>query len=117
MPNLILPWPAKGLSLNDRVHWSVRARVFKASKQLAWREAVKAKLVVPSGAVTHVWITAYAPTRNFPDRDNIQTRCKAYLDGIALALGVNDSTFYPHTDISKTPVKGGAIHIRLTGTE
>lgn len=117
MPDLVLPWPTKGLSPNDRVHWSVRSRAFKAAKQLAWAETINANLVVPRGPVTHVWIVALPPTRNLPDHDNILSRCKAYLDGMAIALGVNDATFKPHVDVSETPCKGGAIHIRITGAE
>lgn len=116
MPDtIILPWPMKGLSPNDRCHWSVKAKAFKAAKQLAWAETIKAKLVVPRGDYTHVWINAFPPTRNYPDRDNMLARCKAYLDGMALALGVNDASFKPHIEVNKTPCKGGAIHIRITG--
>lgn len=62
----------------------------------------------------HMFIDFYPPTRAIPDDDNMVARCKAYRDGIALALGVDDKRFISHPLIHDTPRKGGEVRIRIT---
>lgn len=89
---IILPWPLKGLSPNDRVHWRVKAKATKAyrftaatlAREAGWhmREAMPEKIAIefcpPSG-----WRTG--------DMDNLIARFKAGQDGLADALRVNDA--------------------------
>ncbi len=62
----------------------------------------------------HLWITFKPKTRRLPDDDNCLAMCKAYRDGIADALGVDDKRFVSHPFVSDKPVTGGAVEIRIT---
>lgn len=60
-----------------------------------------------------VVVTFYPPNRR-GDRVNFPNRMKPYFDGIADALGVNDSRFLPAYYFAE-PVKEGKVVIALTG--
>jgi crossover junction endodeoxyribonuclease RusA len=58
-------------------------------------------------------VTFQPPDKRRRDRDNLQASLKAHFDGIADALGVNDSLFVPTYAIGE-PVKGGAVRVEIT---
>lgn len=115
---IILPWFDSALSQNARVHWAVKAGHVKAARQRAYHLAMRAGFNADTFAGydgrIHVWIDFYAKTRNYPDHDNALSACKAYLDGIADALAVNDKRFVPHPFVKDETFKGGKIVMRLT---
>lgn len=89
---LSLPIPHKTLSPNARCHWTTKARHTKTHRNLA-------KLVTLSalGGDTPPTFTGYTLAFFFPDArrrddDNASASCKAYRDGIADALRVDDNT-------------------------
>jgi len=86
-------WPAKALSPNARVHHMVKHRYAKAAKiEAGW--ATKFAQPHDFGADRFdVHIRAYPPSNRNRDSDNLIASLKSHLDGIADALGVNDSTF------------------------
>lgn len=96
-----LPWPDSRLMPNRKNgrHWSstqsvkVKARMdgAMATRQAVGRHAVNLTDRIP------VKITFAAPDRVRRDLDNLHAACKAALDGIAKALGVDDSRFAPIT--------------------
>ncbi len=89
---IALPYPAAQLWPNGRYHWSVRARQIKKHREWA-RLATLADNTRPA-TVGRIIATLYPKPRGpAPDRDNTIAAIKAYLDGIADALGVNDRTF------------------------
>lgn len=115
---LVLPWPSKDLSPNARVHWRDKAKATKAARQLAvvlafeagWRDAC-----LPPGRL-HLWIDIYqAPGKKLPDDDNMLGRCKAYRDGIAQVLGIDDRRFKSHPDVKHERRPGGQVVMRITG--
>ena len=88
--DLWLPWPHKDLSPNGRVHWARKAKATKAARYLAGVLTMGAgwqSVALPDGRL-HLWIDFYPPTKRLPDDDNMLSRCKAYRDGIADALGI-----------------------------
>lgn len=107
-----LPWPVKELSPNARVHWAVKASAAKsARKNAAWatRAAGLSKLDLASLKVTVVY---HAPDKRRRDADGVLSSCKAYLDGVADVIGVDDSNF--ELAIRKgAPITHGAIRILL----
>lgn len=107
-----LPWPDKSLSPNGRVHWATKARASKTSKTMAaalTRLETKTKPRWPSARL--LW--AFHPkTAHTLDKDNCIASCKAYQDGIALALGIDDSLFDTSYEI-KEPVKGGKVVVTI----
>lgn len=115
---LVLPWPSKDLSPNGRVHWRAKAKATKAARQTAvvlafeagWRDAW-----LPEGRL-HLWIDCYqAPGKKLPDDDNMIGRCKAYRDGIAQVLGIDDKRFISHPFVRDERRPGGQVVVRITG--
>ncbi len=115
---LVLPWPSKDLSPNARVHWRDRSKATKAARQTAvvlafeagWRDAW-----LPEGRL-HLWVNFYqAPRKVLPDDDNLLLRFKAYRDGIAQVLGIDDKRFISHPFVSNERRPGGQVVVRITG--
>lgn len=110
-----LPFPAKVLWPNGRTRsFMARHRELKKHKEWAWG-AVKAALPPcfrPKPDARVQWsATFYPKTRNKIDDDNARASLKAYQDGMALALGINDSQFDAPTIHFAEPVKEGRVVI------
>jgi hypothetical protein len=89
--SFFLPWPDKRLSPNARGHWATLARVKKAAKLTAYyvvRQAGIGKIEADRISVRYVF---YPPDNRARDTDNMLASCKAFGDGIALAIGIDDS--------------------------
>lgn len=89
-----LSWPAKELGPNARAHFMTKYRYAKAAKiEAGWAT----KLVRPfdwgADGPFDIHICAYPPVQRNRDTDNLIASLKSHLDGIAEALGVNDSQF------------------------
>ena len=107
-----LPWPAKALRPNERPHYMAKARATKAARQAASRMAKPiGKIDARAIKVTCIF-SPPLPKRN-RDADNLIAACKPYFDGIADAIGVDDSRFQHLAPIWGTPVKGGNVCIVL----
>lgn len=118
MESIILPWPDKRLSPNARAHWAAKAQAAKVARRnggfAAFLAGYRDSTFVGYEGKLHLWIDCYAKTRNYPDADNCLSACKAYIDGIADALGVNDKRFVPHPFVKAETFKGGKVVIRIT---
>ncbi len=110
---LELPWPSNKLSPNARTHYAVKMKITAAHKETAYFITKSKALSEPLPAVkTHVRIIFHAPDRRKRDLDNLLSSCKAYLDGIALAYGINDTLFRPITiDFAEETYKKGKVEI------
>ncbi len=112
-----LGWPAKALSPNhrSRSHWP-RTNALKAAR----KEGYFATLAAMHGGGAPKWsserfafiITAYPPDRRARDDDNIKGAIKGHRDGIAQALGIDDSRFDERFQWGE-PVAGGKIVIEV----
>lgn len=107
-----LSFPAPVLWPNKRGHYMAKARATKAHKTEAWAATLDAGWKAPGGPVK-LAITVHPKTRHQIDADNAVAAMKAYCDGIALALRVDDRTFLVPDLTFGPPVKGGAVVIRL----
>lgn len=92
---VILPWPPRALSPNSRTpHWSVLAKAKRVYRQACYVEAMAAGLrkgtFAPADRL-HVRLTFVPPDRRRRDLDNLIAAMKSGLDGVADALGVDDS--------------------------
>lgn len=98
-----LPYPAKALWPNGRAHHMTKAGAVK--KHRKWADAatlevlpVRHPLVFAGEAPIPIHIIVEAlPSGPMPDTDNVVASAKAYLDGIAGRLGVNDRRFMAPT--------------------
>lgn len=115
---LVLPWPSKDLSPNGRVHWSRKAKATKHARQTAVvvaHEAGWRALQLPPGKL-HLWVSFHqAPGKALPDDDNMLGRFKAYRDGIAQVLGIDDKRFISHPFVSSERRPRGQVVVRITG--
>jgi crossover junction endodeoxyribonuclease RusA len=96
MIEVILPWPDKRLSPNARVHWAAKASAAKKAKRNAFIltcSAIQRKPLDMLGDTLPLHIVFRPKDRRRRDQDNLIASMKPYLDGIAQALGVDDSRF------------------------
>jgi crossover junction endodeoxyribonuclease RusA len=110
-----LPFPARILWPNGRGHHMAKHRENKKHKAWAFA-AMKAELPASfkhDGTPLHIRAVFHPKTANAIDRDNASASLKAYQDGIAAALGVDDSTFGTPVIQFGAPRKGGAVIIEV----
>lgn len=107
-----LPWFPKALHPNfrSRSHWP---RTNATAKARAWAFAAT-KAAFPghfehNGEPIGLILTFYPPTAHKRDDDGLIAATKAYRDGIADALGVDDNFFRVRPPIIGEPVNGGNI--------
>lgn len=110
-----LPWPARSLHPNARVHWAMKARATKASRNYAGWAAKEAGIRAGDFDIPQalkVTVAFAAPSKRRVDEDGVLSSCKAYLDGISDAIGIDDSRF--QIAIRRdAPVRGGSVRIEL----
>lgn len=93
---IYLPWYPALLSPNARVHRMKKANIFKEAKAHGFYCVGGVRLKNTQGNIP-LKIIFNAPDNRKRDLDNCLSSCKAYIDGIAQAFGVNDSQFRPIT--------------------
>jgi crossover junction endodeoxyribonuclease RusA len=87
---LNLPWPDKALHSNARVHWAEKAKEAKKARKYAW--AVARSVEMPCWPEASILIEYWPRTRR-GDPQNVPSSLKAYIDGIADAMGCDDRRF------------------------
>lgn len=115
MIEIRLPWPAKGLSPNARMHHMALAKLKAAYRQQCRLLAMPHRQPVPESPA--LVLEFYPPDRRRRDRDNMMASCKAMVDGVCDALGVDDSIFDPLIVSMKEPTKGGAVILKIQGAD
>lgn len=111
---IVLPFPDKSLWPNGRPgHWAVVRRAFKKHKEWALYGVLEHNIRCPSGEAVEWSVIVHPKTKHPIDRDNALASLKAYQDGMAAALGMNDSWFGTPELTFGEPIKGGCIVIRL----
>lgn len=107
-----LPWPPKELSPNSRCHWRAAHAKAKVYKQACFVLTLSERIKIDWSGPIHVWITFYPPDRRYRDDDNMIAAFKHGRDGVAQALGVDDSRFRIHPEVSEQ--LGGMVELRFT---
>lgn len=87
---ITLPLPSAKLSPNARVSWRARHSLTKAHRQRAKLATLALLPGEERPTFTRYLVTFYFPTARRRDDDNALASCKAYRDGIADALGIDD---------------------------
>jgi hypothetical protein len=114
-----LGWPARALSPNSRAHWAERHRFAKAAKDTAYW-ALREKLppcFKHNGARMSLTIIAHPPSSRTRDDDNLIASFKPFRDGLALALGCDDSLFDQQPIQWAEPCKPGKVIVCIGGGE
>jgi len=104
-----LPWPPRDLHPNARVHWTRRHRATKAAREAAnW--------LCPIGPIEadrlNVTIIFHEPDKRRRDIDGMLSNVKAYCDGIADSIEVDDSKWSIALRRGEV-VKGGTVRFEI----
>nr|WP_243846988.1 hypothetical protein [Sphingomonas japonica] len=108
-------WPAKPLwpNFRSRSHWP-KTQALKVARAEAYYATKAARLGLIAGdGIIPVQATFNPPDRRTRDYDNCSSTLKPFFDGIADALGVNDSSFRPQPIIVGDVVKGGRLTVTI----
>lgn len=107
-----LPWPSRTMHPNARPHWARKAKATKAARLAA---SLMAKEIgrIDAEAVKVTCIFSPPPIKRNRDLDNLIAACKPYFDGIADAIGIDDSRFQHQAPVWGLPRKGGNVRIVL----
>ena len=112
-----LPFPDRRLNPNSSKgkHWASTVALRKSARAGAALLATVAAAGhrFEPGAELALVITFVQPDRRARDRDNLLAACKPMLDGLADALGVNDSQFEPVTIRREYGKKPGAVRVEV----
>lgn len=111
-----LPWPETRLWPNRNLgqNWRYRQSAKADAKTTAYLLAQQARgdEYMPGDSIPVTW-TFHAPTRRKFDAGGVYGAMKAYEDGMASALLVDDSQFWPVTLKRGAPVKGGSVTVEI----
>lgn len=110
MKAITLPFPSSAMSGHAKGHWRVKAAQTKRHRDIAYWATKEARPSVPADGDIRIRVLFVPPDRR-SDRANFPVRMKAYFDGIADALGVNDRRFVPSYEFAE-PQKPG--HVLVT---
>lgn len=111
MIQINLPWPAKPLHPNSRPHRMEKAR---ATKKARGEARMVASQYGPFKAASATMSVTFFPPGNYGyDDDNLMASIKAYRDGIADGLGVNDRVFRMGSPVIGEVIKGGNVRFEI----
>jgi crossover junction endodeoxyribonuclease RusA len=108
-----LGWPSPILSPNARAHWFKKSSATKAYRMACYYLAREAVKLATAESPVHMTVTFHPPDKRRRDRDNMIASMKAGMDGLADALGIDDSHFIPTYHMGD-PVKGGRVTVQIT---
>lgn len=106
-----LPFPSAKLSGHAKGKWWNTSGIVAKHRAWAAKATKAAGAVVSADGDIRVAVTFYPPNRR-GDRINFPNRMKAYWDGIADALKVNDSRFLPAFHFGE-PEKVGRVVVEI----
>lgn len=106
-----LPFPPASLSGHNKGNYHAKSPVVKQWREMAKQAALAAGIIVRPEGDIRVGVTFYPGSRR-GDRVNFPIRMKPIWDGIADALGVNDSRFLPSFHYAE-PVKDARVVITV----
>jgi crossover junction endodeoxyribonuclease RusA len=108
---IVLPFPSSKLSGHNNAHHWVTRPVTNQHREWAKNATLSAKPSVASEGDIGLHVHFIPPDRR-GDRTNYWNRCKAYFDGIAEALKINDARFLPSMSFGR-PEKPGRVEIEI----
>ncbi|NLD14482.1 MAG: endodeoxyribonuclease RusA [Gammaproteobacteria bacterium] len=114
MLEFTVPWPPKELSPNARKHWGARSKKAKQYRAQCFayaHNALQAMAVDVAGKLV-LALVFRPPNRRKRDDDNLVAAFKSGRDGIADALGIDDSRFVTQFEIGE-PAADGIVEVTI----
>ena len=111
--DLTLPWPPSTLSPNTRQHWAQLAKAKNAYRSQCYLTAVAQNARKIEAERLEIGLEFVPPNRRKFDIDNLLARMKSGLDGLADALGVDDSRWSISMERSCAPVPPGFVLVTV----
>lgn len=111
-----LPWPDRRLHPNHRSHWAEKAKAVKIARATAHKAALEVGIRrTGAGLPQALKVTPifYPPNMHAHDIDGLLSSMKAAFDGIADAIGIDDSKWTFGSPRRDVVVKGGLVRIEL----
>lgn len=113
-----LPWPKPEVSPNARVCWRSRHRASKSMRHVAGWTARHSGLKLnrnPEKGEKLTLKVIFEPPNNSRrrDDDNLIASFKAYRDGIADSLRIDDDVFKTEAEISRKVFEGGRVLVQI----
>lgn len=109
---IVLPWPASVLHPNSRGHWAQKARAAKKARKDGWAAALESGLGRIQADSLAVTVVFHPPNNRRRDADGMLSSVKSHLDGIADAVGVDDSR-WSIAIRREEPRFPGSVHIEI----
>ncbi len=116
---LRLDWPDPCLMPNRKNgrHWASTHKAKREATACAWFEATQRGIEDIAGAPAYELVVEfYPPDRRKRDMDNLLAALKPAIDGIAHALGADDSGFSYRLSMAE-PQKPGAVLVQIEPSE
>lgn len=107
----VMPWPPAVLGPNARHHWRVVAKAKKSLRATAYAEAMRQGAAQMHGKLSAHFVF-YPPTRRHYDQDNLLSRSKALIDGLADAIRVDDRHWRMSLEIAAET--GGRVEVTIS---
>lgn len=109
-----LDWPHKHLKVNGtQPHWSKKAAAKKKAKADSYHLALASGLGKIDAELVTVNLTFYPPSRRHFDADNLVASHKSAIDGLSMAIGIDDSKFRVSGEMAGTIEKNGLVKVEL----
>lgn len=120
MIEFTLPFPSTKLNPNQSkgMHWAATSKLRKDARQFAFvqaRHVCCGQALFGDAGDVALTVTFVMPDRRARDRDNLLAALKPSLDGVAEAIGVNDSRFEPITIRREFGARPGMVRIQIGG--
>lgn len=109
-----LPFPPASLSGHAKGNWHGKSSVTKKRREWARLATLAAGAVVLRATGDIAIRILFQPANRRGDRTNFAGRMKPYIDGIADALGLNDSRFLPSYEFAE-PTPPGLVTVTISG--
>lgn len=113
---LALPFPDPVLNPNRREHWAVKRRAAAPLREACFYLAKQRGVELDPGRQYTVKLLFCPPNNRRRDRDNLLASYKAGLDGLCLALGIDDSNIHPIPEIGPVVKPTGKVEVVIYET-
>lgn len=105
------PWPPRELSPNARVHWAKKARIVKQYREVCRLLSKHVRHIYRPEDRPSLIIVFDPPDNRRRDTDNMIASVKSLIDGIADAIGRDDSIFTIRYRKNAIHTKGGSVEV------